>query len=78
MTGGFGSVDFANQDCFSDALLEKLITHFEMHRLRNYDAPADMLGDAYLYLIKMFAERAGKKGSELCHHLARVLGGVRT
>lgn len=64
LRGVFGDVDFANQDRFSDALLEKLLTHFEKHRLRNADVPADMLGDAYLYLIKMFAEGAGKKGGE--------------
>lgn len=64
LRGVFGDADFANQDRFSDALLEKLLTHFEKHRLRNADVPADMLGDAYLYLIKMFAEGAGKKGGE--------------
>lgn len=64
LRGVFGDVDFANQDRFSDALLEKLLAHFEKHRLRNSDVPADMLGDAYLYLIKMFAEGAGKKGGE--------------
>lgn len=64
LRGVFGDVDFANQDRFSDALLERLLAHFEKHRLRNVDVPADMLGDAYLYLIKMFAEGAGKKGGE--------------
>jgi len=64
LRGVFGDVDFANQDRFSDALLEKLLDHFEKHRLRNADVPADVLGDAYLYLIKMFAEGAGKKGGE--------------
>jgi type I restriction enzyme M protein len=64
LRGVFGDVDFANQDRFSDALLEKLLAHFEKYRLRNADVPADMLGDAYLYLIKMFAEGAGKKGGE--------------
>lgn len=64
LKGVFGDVDFANQDRFSDALLEKLLVHFEKHRLRNTDVPADMLGDAYLYLIKMFAEGAGKRGGE--------------
>ena len=64
LRGVFNSVDFANQDRFSDALLERLLAHFEKYRLRNADASADMLGDAYLYLIKMFAEGAGKKGGE--------------
>jgi hypothetical protein len=41
-----------------------MLAHFEKNRLRNADVPADMLGDAYLYLIKMFAEGASKKGGE--------------
>ena len=60
----FGSVDFANMDRFPDARLEKLLGHFEKHRLRNIDVPPDMLGDAYMYLIAQFAEGSGKKGGE--------------
>lgn len=60
----FGSVDFANQERFPDARLEKLLGHFEKHRLRNSDVPPDMLGDAYMYLIAQFAEGSGKKGGE--------------
>jgi type I restriction enzyme M protein len=62
--GVFGDVDFANQERFPDARLEKLLAHFEKHRLRNSDVPPDMLGDAYMYLIEQFAEGAGKKGGE--------------
>lgn len=64
LKGIFGDVDFANQERFPDARLEKLLAHFEKHRLRNADVPADMLGDAYMYLIKQFAEGSGKKGGE--------------
>lgn len=64
LNGVFGDVDFANQERFPDARLEQLLAHFEKHRLRNADVPADMLGDAYMYLIKMFAEGSGKKGGE--------------
>jgi type I restriction enzyme M protein len=64
LRGVFGDVDFANHERFPDARLEQLLAHFEKLRLRNSDVPADMLGDAYLYLIKMFAEGAGKKGGE--------------
>lgn len=64
LKGIFGDVDFANQERFPDAQLEKLLAHFEKHRLRNADVPADMLGDAYMYLIKQFAEGSGKKGGE--------------
>lgn len=64
LRGVFGGVDFANQERFPDARLELLLSHFEKHRLRNADVPADLLGDAYMYLIYMFAAGAGKKGGE--------------
>jgi type I restriction enzyme M protein len=64
LRGVFGAVDFANQERFPDAVLEKLLSHFEKIGLRNAEVPADVLGDAYLYLITMFAEGAGKKGGE--------------
>jgi type I restriction enzyme M protein len=64
LRGVFGDVDFANQERFPDARMEQLLAHFEKHRLRNVDCTADMLGDAYMYLIKMFAEGSGKKGGE--------------
>ncbi|WP_374532451.1 N-6 DNA methylase [Phenylobacterium sp.] len=64
LRGVFGGVDFANQERFPDARLELLLSHFEKVSLRNADVPADVLGDAYLYLITMFAEGAGKKGGE--------------
>lgn len=64
LRGVFGDVDFANQERFPDARLEKLLAHFEKHRLRIVDVSPDMLGDAYMYLIEQFAEGAGKKGGE--------------
>jgi len=64
LQGVFGDVDFANQERFPDARLERLLAHFEKHRLRNSDVPPDMLGDAYMYLIEQFAEGAGKRGGE--------------
>src|SRR5207244_6994097 len=42
-----------------------LITHFSQHRLRNEDFEfPDLLGAAYEYLIRDFADSAGKKGGE--------------
>jgi len=64
LRGVFGDVDFANQERFPDARLERLLAHFEKHRLRNIDVPPDMLGDAYMYLIEQFAAGAGKSGGE--------------
>jgi len=42
-----------------------LISHFGKYRLRNSDFEnPDLMGSAYEYLIKMFADSAGKKGGE--------------
>ena len=64
LRGIFQSVDFNNKDRFSDAMLERLLQHFERHDLRNSNVDADMLGNAYEYLIKQFADDGGKKGGE--------------
>lgn len=62
--GVFQDVDFANKERFPDASLDKLLAHFDKHRLRNEDVAPDMLGNAYEYLIAKFADDAGKKGGE--------------
>jgi type I restriction enzyme M protein len=49
----------------SDVKLVEFINHFNKHRMRNEDFEfADVLGAAYEYLIKYFADSAGKKGGE--------------
>jgi hypothetical protein len=48
-----------------DIKLRKLITHFNKYRLRTENFENDaLLGSAYEFLIKMFADSAGKKGGE--------------
>ncbi|MEU0151546.1 type I restriction-modification system subunit M [Micromonospora fulviviridis] len=48
-----------------DKKLRDLITHFSQYRLRTDDFEfPDLLGAAYEYLIKEFADSAGKKGGE--------------
>jgi type I restriction enzyme M protein len=64
LQGVFQDVDFNNKARFPDAILERLLQHFEKHRLRNCDVTADILGNAYEYLISQFADDAGKKGGE--------------
>ncbi len=64
LRGVFQDVDFNNKDRFPDAMLEKLLQHFETYRLRNSDVEPDVLGQAYEYLIAQFADDAGKKGGE--------------
>jgi type I restriction enzyme M protein len=56
LRGIFQSVDFNNKDRFSDAMLERLLQHFERYDLRNSNVDADVLGNAYEYLIKQFAK----------------------
>ncbi len=49
----------------SDSKLQDFLVHFNKHRLRNDDFEfPDLLGAAYEYLIKFFADSAGKKGGE--------------
>ena len=59
------SIDFNIKNKLSDKKLQDLLSHFSKHRLRNEDfASPDLLGSAYEYLIKQFADSAGKKGGE--------------
>lgn len=65
LQGVLDTIDFNIKDKLSDKKLGDLLSHFSKHRLRNADfESADLLGTAYEYLIKMFADSAGKKGGE--------------
>ena len=65
LEGVLVSIDFNIKNKLSDAKLRDLLSHFSKYRLRNVDfEKPDMLGTAYEYLIKMFADSAGKKGGE--------------
>ena len=62
--GIFGDVQWSNKDRLSDALLVDLVDHFSQMGLRNGAVPSDVLGDAYEYLIKKFADLTNKKAGE--------------
>ena len=65
LEGVLVSIDFNIKKKLSDNKLQDLLLHFSKHRLRDEDfESADLLGDAYEYLIKQFADSAGKKGGE--------------
>lgn len=65
LEGVLVSIDFNIKNKLSDKKLGDLLSHFGKHRLRNSDFEStDLLGTAYEYLIKMFADSAGKKGGE--------------
>lgn len=65
LEGVLVTIDFNIKNKLSDNKLRDLLSHFSRHRLRNADFErSDLLGTAYEYLIKMFADSAGKKGGE--------------
>lgn len=65
LEGVLVSIDFNIKNKLSDKKLRDLLSHFSRYRLRNGDFERpDLLGTAYEYLIKMFADSAGKKGGE--------------
>lgn len=59
------ATQYGDKQKLSDSVLQRLLRHFNQYKLGNGDLyKADMLGDAYEYLIKQFADDAGKKGGE--------------
>ncbi|MBE2170059.1 MULTISPECIES: N-6 DNA methylase [unclassified Cobetia] len=68
LAGVLEHIDFTRKvgsTTLPDKKLRQLITHFSEYRLRNEDFEfPDLLGAAYEYLIRDFADSAGKKGGE--------------
>lgn len=62
--GIFGDAQWTNKERLSDALLKDLIEHFSSLNLGNESCKADILGQAYEYLIKKFADLTNKKAGE--------------
>jgi type I restriction enzyme M protein len=62
--GVFGDAQWSNKERLSDALLKDLIEHFSKLPLGNKQFTSDLLGDAYEYLIKKFADATNKKAGE--------------
>lgn len=59
------AIQFGDKEKLSNDLLTRLLRHFNQHKLGNKNLyKADLLGDAYEYLIGKFADDAGKKGGE--------------
>jgi len=65
LQGVMTAVYFGDKEKLTDQTLSRLMLHFNKYSLRNdHLYKKDILGDAYEYLIKMFADSAGKKGGE--------------
>lgn len=62
--GIFGDTQWSNKEKLSDELLIDLIEHFSAYTLSNSTVESDVLGQAYEYLIKQFADQTNKKAGE--------------
>jgi type I restriction enzyme M protein len=62
--GIFGDAQWSNKNKLSDRLLNDLIEHFSQYNLANSMVDPDLLGNAYEYLIKHFADLTNKKAGE--------------
>lgn len=79
LAGVFGDVQWANQDRLPQASLAALLSSFHSVRLDPDSVNGDMLGSAYEYLLREFAEASGKKAGEfftprpVVHLLVKIL-----
>jgi len=65
LEGVMSAVHYGDSEKLPDMLLSRLLQHFNKHSLANeYLENPDILGNAYEYLIREFADDAGKKGGE--------------
>lgn len=62
--GIFGDAQWSNKDSLPDRLLTDLVEHFSQYTLSTELVARDMLGQAYEYLIKHFADLTNKKAGE--------------
>lgn len=62
--GVFGDAQWTNKDRLPDELLKDLMEHFSSLKLGNKRVASDVMGDAYEYLIKKFADATKNKAGE--------------
>jgi type I restriction enzyme M protein len=62
--GIFGDAQWSNKNSLPDRLLIDLVEHFSQYTLSRSQVAPDMLGQAYEYLIKHFADLTNKKAGE--------------
>lgn len=62
--GIFGGAQWANKEQLPESALEGVIDVFDRLKLDPENVPHDLLGNAYEYLLKNFADESGKKAGE--------------
>ena len=60
----FDDADWTNKTKIKDDRLKNLIEHMSSFRLRNSDYSSDVMGDAYEYLLKKFADMSKRNAGE--------------
>lgn len=79
LDGVFGDVNWANKDRLPETALTALLDAFDKLTLDQTHINGDMLGAAYEYLLREFAEASGKKAGEfftprhVVHLLIKIL-----
>jgi type I restriction enzyme M protein len=79
LEGIFGDAPWTNKERLSDATLRDLIEHFSREILSTARASEDLLGQAYEFLIKKFADDSGHTAAEfytnrtVVHLMTRML-----
>ena len=61
---GVFRADYIDADALDDDRLGKLVEHLSTHDLDRESIPPDMLGEAYMDLVRQFAEEEGKSGGQ--------------
>jgi len=61
---GVFRADYVAEDALTDDRLTRLIEHLSTYDLDTDSIPADMLGEAYMDLVRHFAEEEGKSGGQ--------------
>jgi type I restriction enzyme M protein len=64
LAGIFGGAQWANKDALPEHALTGVLDVFDGLRLDPESVPHDLLGNAYEYLLKNFADESGKKAGE--------------
>ncbi|MFX0573121.1 type I restriction-modification system subunit M [Nocardia nepalensis] len=64
LAGIFGDVAWGNKERLPEHALRNLLNSFQAINLDPESVPGDMLGAAYEYLLREFAEASGKKAGE--------------
>lgn len=72
LAGIFGDVAWGNKERLPEPSLLNLIDAFDRLTLNRDEVPNDMLGAAYEYLLRQFADESGKKAGEFFTALSSV------